>query len=75
MPGVIFWVWFLASIAVAGRYPWIDTVWVAVGWSLLVVASVFSVWHIFRQSETSEYVGYRMIPPWLLRVLGADEDH
>ena len=29
IPGIVFWVLFLGSLALAERYPWLDTIWYA----------------------------------------------
>ena len=36
IPGIAFWVLFLGSLALAKRYPWLDTIWYF-GWMLVLL--------------------------------------
>ena len=74
MPAVLIWVWFLGSIALARRYLWLDSIWVAAWMIFLIIVGVFAIIETFRHPETSAYVGYRRIPRWVVRFFGDDED-
>jgi succinate dehydrogenase hydrophobic anchor subunit len=63
---VVFWIWFLGSLALVKRYPWLDAVWNAVWILLLVVASIWVSIQRFRGIRgASGYIGYRGVPRWL----------
>jgi len=73
IPGIAFWVLFLGSLALAKRYPWLDTIWYF-GWMLvLLVVCVYAVTQIFRRrKETDGYIGYRGLPRWVVTLFGDD---
>ena len=74
IPGIVFWLLFLVSLALGKRYLWLDTVWYGAWMLFLVVIAVFSVVQIFRKrDEMSGYVGYRGVPRWVVRLFGDDE--
>jgi hypothetical protein len=63
---VVFWIWFVGSIALVKRYPWLDSVWSAAWMLLLAVAAVWSTIQTFRHGRhAGGYVGYRGVPRWL----------
>jgi len=75
IPGIVFWVLFLVSLALGRRYPWLDTVWYGAWMLFLGVVAVFSVAQIFmNRHENGGYVGYRGVPRWVVRLFGDDEN-
>jgi hypothetical protein len=73
IPGIVFWVLFLASLALGKRYPWLDSIWYAAWMLFLLVIAVHAGIHIFRKrKETDGYVGYRGVPRWAVTVFGDD---
>jgi len=75
IPGIVFWVLFLASLGLAERYPWLDTVWYAVWMLFLLVVAVYAVVDIFRhRHDYGGFVGYRGVPRWVVRFFGDDEN-
>jgi len=75
IPGVVFWVLFLGSVALAGRYFWLDTVWLAAWMLFFLVVAVCAVVHIFRKrQETDGLVGYRGVPRWVITLFGDQVD-
>jgi hypothetical protein len=73
IPGIVFWTWFLVSIALVGGYPWLDIVWNAAWMLLLLVIAGTSVVHIFRhRRETGGYIAYRGVPRWVMILFGGD---
>jgi hypothetical protein len=75
IPGIVVWVWFLGSIGLAKRYPWLDSVW-NVAWMLfLLVVAVCSAVQVFRhRHEAGAYVGYRGVPRWVVTLFGGDAE-
>jgi hypothetical protein len=75
IPGIVVWVWLLGSIALAKRYPWLDSVW-NIAWMLflLVVAACATVQVFRRRHETGGYVGYRGVPRWVVTLVGGDSE-
>jgi hypothetical protein len=66
---VIFWIWFLGSLALVQRHPWVDAVWNAVWMLLLIVASIWVSIQRFRGIyRASGYVGYRGVPRWMVSI-------
>ena len=66
---VVFWIWFLGSLALVKSLPWLDTVWNAVWMLLLVLASIWVSIQRFRGiRRASGYVGYRGVPRWMARL-------
>jgi hypothetical protein len=62
---VVFWIWFLGSLAVVKSHPWVDTLWNAVWMLLLLIASIWVLIQRFRGIRgASGYVGYRGVPRW-----------
>jgi hypothetical protein len=75
IPGIVFWVLFLGSLALGKRYPWLDTAWYAAWMLFLFVVGIYAVVQIFRnQHETGGYVGYRGVPRWVVRLFGDEVD-
>ncbi len=75
IPGVVFWVLFLGSVALAGRYSWLDIVWLAAWMLFLLVVAVCAVVHIFhKRQETDGLVGYRGVPRWVITLIGDQVD-
>ncbi len=73
IPGIVVWIWFLGSIGLAKRYPWLDSVWNAAWMLFLPVVAVCSTVQVFRgRNETGGYVGYRGVPRWVVTLLGGD---
>ena len=73
IPGIVFWVLFLGSLALAERYPWLDTIWYAAWMLFLLVVGAHAVTQIFRmRKDTDGYVGYRGVPRWAVRLFGDD---
>jgi hypothetical protein len=70
----LFWILFVASIGLVGRYPWLDTAWNAL-WALLIIAAVvYSVGEMFRRGRrTGEYVYSRGVPRCLWWIVYDDE--
>jgi hypothetical protein len=74
IPGIVFWVLFLGSLALGTRYPWLDSVWYIAWMLFLVVVGVCAVVQIFRnRHETGGYVGYRGVPRWVVTFFGDDD--
>ena len=61
---IAFWILFVASISLVGKYPWVDTVWIGM-WALLgVVVVICSLTEMFRLGRsTGEYLYPRGAPP------------
>jgi hypothetical protein len=73
---IVFWILFVASIALDSRYPWVRLAWTSMGLTLLVVASVYSVVEMFRRgNRTGEMVYYRGVPRFLWWIVLSDEDY
>src|SRR5262249_34245667 len=71
IPGIVFWALFLVSLALAGRYPWLDTVWYGVWMAFLLVVAGYAVIQIFRNRDrTDGFVGYRGVPRWVVTIFG-----
>jgi hypothetical protein len=74
IPVIVFWTWFLVSVALVGRYPWLNTVWNVTWMLLLLVIAVASVVEIFRhRRETGGYIAYRGVPRWVMILFGDDD--
>lgn len=75
IPGIVFWVLFLACIGLYRRYRWVDLVWNAAWMLLLVVLAVWSVVEAFRnRHKRAGYLGYRGVPRWVVRFFGGDSN-
>ena len=73
IPGIVFWVLFLGSLALGKRYPWLDTIWYAAWMLFLLVVGVYAVTETFRKrKETDGYIGYRGVPRWVVTFFGDD---
>jgi hypothetical protein len=48
IPGIVFWVLFLGSLALNEHHPWVDTVWVAAWLFFLIVVAVIALVQGFR---------------------------
>lgn len=47
IPGIVFWVLFLGSLALAERHPWLDTIWYAAWMLFLLVVGAYAVTRSF----------------------------
>jgi hypothetical protein len=75
IPGIVFWVLFLGSLAFGKRYPWLDAVWYWAWMLFLLVVAVYSVKQIFsNRHETGGVVGYRSVPRWVVTLFGGEVD-
>jgi hypothetical protein len=75
VPTIIFWVLFLASLALGKRYPWLDTVWYAAWMLFLLVVAIAAAIDIFRYRDApGGYIGYRGVPRWAVRLFGGGDD-
>ena len=74
IPAIVFWVLFAISIALYGRYPWLDTVWYAGCMLFLLAVAGFSLAQIFRRRHATTTISYRGVPRWLER-FSLDEDN
>jgi hypothetical protein len=75
IPGIVFWVLWLGSLALGERYPWLDNVWYWAWMLFLLVVSVYGVTQIFRnRNETGGVVGYRGVPRWVVTLFGDEVD-
>ena len=75
IPGIVFWVLFLVSVALANGYSWIDTVWYATWMAFLLFVAIYAVVQIFRhRHDTDGFVGYRGVPRWVVRFFGDDQN-
>jgi hypothetical protein len=73
IPGIVFWILFVASFALGKRYWWIDTAWNAVWFGLLLVIAVASVVHILRsRDEGDSYLNHRGVPRWGVKMFGGE---
>jgi amino acid transporter len=64
--GTVFWVLFLVSVALGGRYRWISTAWVIACIAFIIITSISSITEILRNRNTSgEYIYYRGAPRWM----------
>jgi hypothetical protein len=73
IPGIIFWVLFLGSLALGKRHWWVDMVWNAVWLAFLAVVAICAVVGIFRnRSECGGYLGYRGVPRWVVTLFGGE---
>ena len=75
IPGIVFWVLLLGSLALGERYPWLDTVWYWAWMLFLVVVGVYAVAQIFsNRHEAGGFVGYRGVPRWAVTFFGDEVD-
>jgi hypothetical protein len=75
IPGIVFWVLFLGSLALGKRYPWLDAVWYWAWMFFLLVVGLYAVTQIFRnRHETGGFVGYRGVPRWVVTLFGGEVD-
>ena len=77
IPGIVFWMLFLGSLALGERYAWLDTVWYLT-WMLVlfVVAVVVAVETVRKsQSDPRDYVGHMgvAVPRWIVRLFSGDD--
>lgn len=72
IPGIVFWVLFLGSLALDDRHPWVHTVWVVAWLLFFFVMAVFAGIQIFRhRHDTGGVVGYRGgVPSWAVTLFG-----
>ena len=75
IPGIVFWVLFLGSLALGKRYPWLDAVWYWAWMLFLLVVGVYAMTRIFgNRHETGGVVGYRGVPRWVVTLFGDEVD-
>ncbi|HWY56151.1 MAG TPA: hypothetical protein VNZ03_16920 [Terriglobales bacterium] len=71
IPGIVFWVLFLGSLALDERYPWVRTAWIAAWLLFLVVVAVVAVVKIFRhRHDTGGVISYRGASGWVATLFG-----
>ena len=75
IPGIVFWVLFLGSIALDRHHPWVRTVWVAAWLLILVGVAAVAVVEIFRHREdTAGFISYRGVPGWVVALFGGGSE-
>jgi steroid 5-alpha reductase family enzyme len=67
-----FWVLFLVSLGLEGRYGWIDTVWYVALLALMLLMSGYSLVRMIRHRHEADFASYRGMPFWLARLLDPD---
>ena len=73
IPGIVFWIFFLGSIAFGRCFLWVDTIWNVAWLLLLLVIAICATVQIFRnRHETGGYVGYRGVPRWVVMLFGGE---
>jgi hypothetical protein len=71
IPGIVFGVLFLVSLALDEHHPWVDTVWVAAGLLFLIVAAVIVLVQPFRhRGDSGGVISYRGTSGWVATLLG-----
>jgi len=77
IPGIIFWVLFLLSLALGKRYAWLDTVWCLAWMMVLFVAAIVVTFETVGRSQRDrkDYVGHMgvAVPRWIVRIFGGDD--
>jgi len=75
IPGVVFWILFVGSLAFSKRYPWLDAAWIAAWMLFLVIVGVYATLQIFRKRhESGGVVGYRGVPRWVVTLFSGEVD-
>ena len=64
IPVIIFWALFLASIALYGRFPWLDITWYVALLVILIAFSIYSALRIIRDRTDKPAGSY---PRWFKR--------
>ena len=73
IPGIVFWVLFLGSLALGRHYPWVDSVWNAAWLVFLLVVAICATVGVFGNRGRSQgYVGYRGVPRWVVKLFGGE---
>jgi hypothetical protein len=71
IPGIVFWVLFLGSLALNEHHPWVDTVWVAAWLLFLIVVAVIALVQAFRhRHDTGDVISYRGTSGWVATLFG-----
>jgi hypothetical protein len=71
IPGIVFWVLFLGSLALDEDHPWVDTVWVAAWLLFLIVAAVIVLVQPFRhRGDSGGVISYRGTSGWVASLFG-----
>ena len=71
IPGIVFWVLFLGSLALYEHHPWVRTVWVVAWLLFLTVVAVIAIVQIFRhRHDTGGVISYRGEPSWVATLFG-----
>lgn len=69
--GILFWIFFVLSLAVNEHYRWIDRIWSIALWLGLLVSAVYSLVRAIRSRSISGSSGY---PRWFLRFAYDDDE-
>jgi hypothetical protein len=73
IPGIVFWILFLASIGLQRRYRWVDAIWNLAWLLFLLLVAIHATFEIFgNQSKAGGYVGYRGVPRWAVTLFGGE---
>lgn len=71
----LFWIFFTGSIALYGRYPLLDKVWLVAGFGLLAILSTYHLIRVSRHiGQDQSSVSYRGVPDWFREMLGSNEN-
>ena len=71
IPGIVFWVLFLGSIALDEQHPWVRTVWVAAWLLFLIIVALIAIVQIFRhRHDTGGVMSYRGASGWVATLFG-----
>lgn len=69
--GVLFWIFFVLSLALNEHYRWIDRIWSIALWLGLLASTVYSLAWAIRSRSISGSSGY---PRWFLRFAYDDDE-
>ena len=74
---IFFWVFFIGSIALYRRYPFLDKIWLIACFGVLAIFSTLHLIRVSRQmGQDQSNVSYRGVPAWFREMLGTDDnDH
>ena len=72
---LFFWAFFIGSIALYGRYPFLDKIWLILGLGVLAALSTVHLIRVSRHiGQDQSNVSYRGVPAWFREMLGMDEN-